>query len=353
MDIKCAYLQGLPLERELFMVPPRDVSTNVIWKLLKCPYGLADAGRKWYLKLLSVLTSLGAKQSKLDQAIFTWHDLDGDCIRIMAVHVDDIIYGGTEIFLEQVIAQLREKLKVGLEESNGIKYIGLMISQSENGISISTDPYCHSLTEINCLGLNKSLELHDDEKSELRHLSGQLNWITSQSRPDLAYDNCIVANSIRASQVKDVIKANTSVQKAKYHDVSLRYNWTVDLESCKIIGYTDSSFGNLSDGGSQGSFVILLIDIRGQPSLISWQSLRIRRVANSSLAAECIAAVEAADFCIYLQTLLREIQSKMVNTPCCQLASLYPSHTGQTDTKPTKIVNFSMGRPPTMLPKTP
>ena len=44
------------------------------------------------------------------------------------------------------------------------------------------------------------------------------------------------------------------------------------LENCKIVAYNESSFGNLADGGSQGGFVIYLVNECGQASPIMWQS---------------------------------------------------------------------------------
>ena len=103
----------------------------------------------------------------------------------------------------------------------------------------------------------------------MRQISVQLNWITTQSRPDLSYDNCIVANSVKSARVKDAIKANKTIRKARQNEVHVRYPAFFDINSCKIIGYTYSSFGNLPDGGSQGAFVIFLIDGQGLASLLS------------------------------------------------------------------------------------
>ena len=306
MDIKCAFLQGLPLERELYLVPPKDIACSTVWKLKKCPYGLADAGRNWYLKLTSILVHLNGKQSILDQAVFSWYDSGGNCIGLMAIHVDDIIYGGN-ISFQNTIQSLREKLEIGQEESNGMKYIGLNIKQDHNSTCISNNPYTSSLKEIKNLGSDKDRELTTEEKSQLRQISSQLNWITTQSRPDLSYDNCVVANSIKSAQVKDAIKTNKTIRKAKQNEVSIILSANFDLETCKIIGYSDSSFGNLPDGGSQGAFILFLVDNHGLASLLSWQSRRIRRIANSSLSAECIAAVECMEMCIYIQKLICDL----------------------------------------------
>ena len=307
MDIKSAYLQGIPLDRELYMSAPKEAATQKLWRLRKCTYGLSDAGRHWYIKVVTELKSLGATQPRLDQALFVWYNTVRDCDGIMAIHVDDFIYGGTSSFINNTVSHLRTLFKVGLEESGGMKYLGISISQHATGIQLSTDAYCSSLNEILDVGTDKDRRLNEAETRTLRHVSGQLNWVTTQTRPDVAYDNCIVGNSITKATVRDVTIANKAIRKAKARLVSLNYSIDFDLKSICIIGYTDASFGNLSGGGSQGAFIIFLVDSSGRASPVTWQSRRIRRAANSTLAAECIAAVEAAEACIHLQTLLKEI----------------------------------------------
>ncbi len=53
VDIRTAFLQGLPLDREVFVKPPDDVQNPLghLWKLKKCVYVLADAARNWYEKV--------------------------------------------------------------------------------------------------------------------------------------------------------------------------------------------------------------------------------------------------------------------------------------------------------------
>ena len=48
-DIKIAFLQSGPITRDFYVRPPREWSTvrSILWKLLKLPYGIADAGRQW------------------------------------------------------------------------------------------------------------------------------------------------------------------------------------------------------------------------------------------------------------------------------------------------------------------
>jgi len=48
-DIKSAYLQSGPIQRDIYVRPPRDWTSirGILWKLLKLLYGIADAGRQW------------------------------------------------------------------------------------------------------------------------------------------------------------------------------------------------------------------------------------------------------------------------------------------------------------------
>ena len=191
-----------------------------------------------------------------------------------------------------------------------MKYLGTVINQNTQEIKITTDPYSDSLKEIHDTGSMKGRNLDQQETKSLRHLSGQLNWIVTQTRPDIAYENCIIGISISTATVREIHLANKTVRKVKTHSVSLNFPSKFNLQSSRIVGYTDASFGNLPDCGSQGAHVIFLCDNQGSYVLMTWQSRKIRRATNSTLAAECIAAVETAESCFHLQTLIQELLDK-------------------------------------------
>ena len=106
LDVKSAFLQGANMEREVFIKPPKEANTTSLWRMLRCPYGLADAGRHWYLRLKDALIQAGMILSKFDQALFLWY-LNGKLSGILICHVDDILYGGRLEFHHQVISSLR------------------------------------------------------------------------------------------------------------------------------------------------------------------------------------------------------------------------------------------------------
>jgi len=51
VDVRTAFLQGMPLDRPTpvyFQPPPQaQVPAGMVWRLRKCAYGLADAPRRW------------------------------------------------------------------------------------------------------------------------------------------------------------------------------------------------------------------------------------------------------------------------------------------------------------------
>ena len=56
LDVTSAFLQGYPLQRDVFIHPPQERKVEgVVWKLKKSCYGLYDASRNWYLAVIATL----------------------------------------------------------------------------------------------------------------------------------------------------------------------------------------------------------------------------------------------------------------------------------------------------------
>ena len=310
IDIKSAYLQGHIISRDIFLQPPECAQTKKLWKLNKTPYGLVDAGRQWYIRIVKVFTSLGAKQAKCDRAVFIWKDpaSDSPC-GVLVAHVDDFMFGGNSHFHTSILPQIRSTFQIGLEESSNMKYLGLSISQIHQGISLSLESYTNGLTEIDTsgCGVDRKRTLTHEEVSQFRHVVGQVNWVATQARPDVAFDNCVLGNSTSQTTVADLHRANKVIRKIRGQSVTLTFPSGLDLSTIHIVCFTDASFANLPDRGSQGGFIMFVVDDKGVYSTIAWQSKRIKRVVNSSLSAECLEAVEAAETCILLRARLEEL----------------------------------------------
>ena len=117
MDIKTAFLQSKKLDQLVYLDPPKEanVPLGYIWKLSKCVYRLTDAWRSWYLTLREELLKSGAVVSKYDQAIFTWY-FGNKLHGIIATHINDFCFAGSEIFQTRVMDRLRRLFKIKSEE---------------------------------------------------------------------------------------------------------------------------------------------------------------------------------------------------------------------------------------------
>ena len=71
--------------------------------------------------------------------------------------------------------------------------------------------------------------------------------------------------------------------------------------------FTDASFRNLPNEESQGGLIIFLRDETGKRCPIFWQSRKIDRVVNSTLAAETMALVEGAGTAVYMAGIIKEL----------------------------------------------
>ena len=146
--------------------------------------------------------------------------------------------------------------------------------------------------------------MHDsliaDEKQEYRTLIGQLNWVSSQTRYDIAFEVCEASVSSKDAKVLDLMKANEVIHKLQSDDAILQFPDLGYLKNCKILSHNDSSYKNLPDGASQGEFITLLCNPDGKVSPIHWQSHKIHHVVKSTLAAECLALEAAAEMLLDL-----------------------------------------------------
>ena len=82
---------------------------------------------------------------------------------------------------------------------------------------------------------------------------------------------------------------------------------TFNIESLCIKLYSDASFNNLQNGGSQGGFIVLLSDKYNNVAPIAWSSVKLKRVARSTIAAETLALSDGCDTSYFVASLAKKI----------------------------------------------
>jgi len=305
LDVKSAFLQGKLIERDIFLKPPKEAKTDKVWKCKKAVYGLNEASRHWYDKVKEELSKLGFSCSKFDEAFF-YHTVGDSLKGVLSAHVDDFLNGGDETFKRKV-SELKDIFQFGTEVDVPMKFLGTNIRQDKDGIILlDQDEYTQDIERMELANKgNKTRVLERDEQYQYRAVVGQLNWLCSQSRPDLAFDVCQLSTKLNDPTVRDVSYANRVIRKAKTHSYPLKFN---KLQyPLHLVVFCDASYANLSDGSSQGGNIIFLADNEDRISPVSWCSRKLRRVCKSTEAAETMAMLDAIDSCVWIGSLLNEI----------------------------------------------
>ena len=150
--------------------------------------------------------------------------------------------------------------------------------------------------------------LNQEELHNVRTLVGQLNWLGTQTRPDILFECCTLMRSIKDAKVSDLLNVNKLLSRMKSDQVSIKLFDIGNTDKMKLTAYRDASYANLQDGGSQGGCIIFVTDqneFRASP--IAWQSRKLKRVVKNILAAETLSQVEASETCFWLGSILSEV----------------------------------------------
>ena len=315
LDVQSAFLQGEEVEGDIYLRPPKELRTSKIWKLRKHVYGLKQASRKWYIKISNELKNLGVKMCQMDEAFFYWHH-EGQLAGLLAGHVDDFFWCGSEKFRAEIIDKVISRFNISSDLHDSFTFLGLKVHQLPHGIILNQENYADKIQYLpQNTAISKHESLSTDEKDSLRSAIGQLSWVGNQTRPDIASNVCQLSSNLKNACKSDVTFANKTIRKVRVDKLSLKFP-KLDLKSLQLLVHSDASHNNLPKGGSQGGFVVFLGDKDGKVAPIQWQSKRIKRVVKSTLAAECLALEEAVDHAYYMKCIVSDILNVSIPMHC-------------------------------------
>ena len=309
-DIKSAFLQGQPMERKVFIIPPAeaDIEPGYIWKLKRCLYGLSDAAKQFYNSVKHELLRLHCKISNLDPSLFYYFH-DNELAGILVSHIDDFLHCGNDLFCEKVIDGLCKRFQAGSRQDEDFKYVGFQITQNHRGITLSQKEYIENLEVPDmpaARGIKKMELLSKEETTTYRSLVGSLNWIVQGTRPDLSFDMTDLSSKFQEGKIEDLQRVMKILNKAKHERADILFPNLGRTEHWKVVVYTDASFGNLGTG-SCGGFLVFLVSIDNQAALLAWKSGKVQRVVKSTLAAESLSLSEGLDEAIYIKHIICEV----------------------------------------------
>ena len=139
LDVKSAFLHGL-LKEKIYLEQPYGFSdgTNKVCLLYKGLYGLRQAARCWYQRLVEIMEQHNFHAVSGDECLFVNNGSDINCI--VAICVDDIlILAWNNLILADVKKNLNSNFEIhanGKLGADGRYLLGLQIEVSGDGIKI-------------------------------------------------------------------------------------------------------------------------------------------------------------------------------------------------------------------------
>ena len=309
LDVKSAYLQGKGISRLIFIKPPKEFANGMLWRLDKTVYGLCDAARAWYNKVRETLLELGMQTEYLwGRSLFYWIK-DGTLQGILAVHVDDFLYAGEECFKAQVIEKFKVRFAIGNMSANSFTYLGLRLCSFPDGITIDQIPYADSLEHLPRDTIRgKDNELTNKEITQVRAKVGQLNWLSTHTRPDIAFEVSDLGSNIANPAYAHVNRINKVIDIVVRNPLQIYFPRLDHTGKWHIICYADAALApkdsgvinGRKDDRPQGAHIIFSKDSSGKMCTIDWRSKRMTLTGKGPLAAELQAMVDASGNAIHI-----------------------------------------------------
>ena len=322
-DIKGAFLASgelPPKYRPLYArLPPGGipgVPSDALIEVVGHVYGLNDAPSAWYRTLDRALLKAGFERSRFDPCIYYMRDND-QIVGIYGVHVDDCATGGAGRKYEEALKSLKETFEFRKWRLGDGDFCGAHYWQ---------DPQTHAITMTQGKFAEKLRPLHlsrkrlqqrespltADEIRCLRAINGSLNWLSTQSRPDLSTQVSFSQQSFPTPTVGDALAANNAIRRAKQHASLPIVFEPIVPEQLAVMGHSDAAYANGREGATQAGYLVSFTDKAiDKGSVCSWtpaywKSYRLPRVVNSTLSAEAQAMATASGMIEWIMLLLSE-----------------------------------------------
>ena len=162
------------------------------------------------------------------------------------------------------------------------------------------------------------------ERLQYRSVVGQINWVAGISRPDTSFS----VYEASTKTVADVYHVNKIIRNGKNTKNCIK-SPHLDLKKLQLKLFTNASFNDLPNGGSQGGQIIFITDGNNNSCPLYWNSSKIKRVERSTIAAETLSLIDVCDVAIYINNLLSEF---LHTEPSCLSITAYTQNHSLYDT---------------------
>ena len=160
--------------------------------------------------------------------------------------------------------------------------------------------------------LQQHANLTSDEMSDFRSAVGSLQWLSGQTRPDLAAAASLCQKGSK-TEITDLQKVYESIRHARETpEFGLRFGALPFNKNSVILVYTDASWAHASNLTSQYGVLVPICPPQVTEKTcgafpVGWKSGRTQRMCRSTLAAESYSADEGADRGSFVNYFLTEV----------------------------------------------
>ena len=322
-DIKGAFLEAGPLDpkyRPLYAFLPAGglpgVENTQLVEVLGNVYGQNDAPSSWYKVFDEEVLKAGFCRSKFDSCLYFLRNAEGKLCGLLGAHVDDTVCGGNGKTFEQALSYIKHRFPYRKWRTAEGEFCGCHYRQDPQSFEIvmSQKTFASNLKPAYLPSTRRSRRdspLNSKEISVLRAINGSLNWLASQSRPDLSAQVSLSQQSMSQPTVHSLCEANNIVRRAKQHaDLSIRFRATAP-ENLALVSHSDAAFANVgvyTQAGYIVGFTDKSLDDGCQTSWTPavWKSHRLPRAVGSTLSAEAQSMASATGTVEWISLLLLE-----------------------------------------------
>eukprot|EP00435_Cladocopium_sp_Y103_P001293 s456_g1.t1 len=321
-DVKGAFLEAGPLPkcyRPLYARIPAEgipgIEEDCLIEVLGNVYGQNDAPAAWYKVFNDEVLKAGFERSKFDNCLY-WLKEDGRLVGALGAHVDDTATGGSGVKYQKALAYLKQRFPYRKWRVNEGEFCGAHYRQDVQTMAIhmSQKNFAEALKPVHLPQRRKSdrqAKLDPKEISILRGINGSLNWISTQSRPDLAAQTSISQQSFPDPTVHHLLEANNVIRRAKqFADLEVTFQ-PIPAEKLRLCCHSDAAWANVgvhTQAGYVIGFTTDELDVGKETTWTPavWKSFKLSRAVGSTLAAEAQSMVAATGTLEWTSLLLAE-----------------------------------------------
>src|SRR6202522_3449770 len=328
IDIKGAYLNGeLTNDEVIFMRQPpgyEEVGADGrkrVMRLRKTLYGLKQAGRRWYHKLVEIMSKLGFSRCGGDQAVFFRRCETTNVLLIVSVHVDDCsIVGKTKALIACFKVEIAKFVEItDMGELHWILGIEVRRIREERKILLSQKSYIDSILrrynfddlkpvstpmDPNTRLTSAQSPSTTEELGAVRNIPyheavGSLMYATLGTRPDI----CFAVQTVSRFNSKPGLAHWEAVKRIFRYLKGTKELWLgYGGVARELVGFVDADGSMGEDRRAISGYAFII-----NGGAVSWSAKRQEIISLSTTESEYIAATYAAKKALWLRQLILQL----------------------------------------------